>query len=57
VTDIVSYWSNDLSLNYGIVVDNNRGEPSGGGYWNRMKYYSTEAANGLEPYLKIYIKD
>ncbi|MDD2203353.1 MAG: DNRLRE domain-containing protein [Bacilli bacterium] len=57
VTDIITYWNENPSKNYGLIIDHNRGQSNAGGYWNKMSYYSKEANNGNAPYLKIYLEE
>lgn len=56
-SDVTTYWELNPTQNYGLAIDNNRGATVAGGIWNSMSYYSKEAANGNEPYLKVYIAE
>lgn len=53
ITNLFKGWINNTYENYGLVIDNNRGQPEAGGYWASMQYYSKEADNDYKPKIVI----
>lgn len=47
VTSMFKYWLQNPTKNYGMVIDNYRGQSDSGGVWARMRYYSKEYSSGL----------
>ncbi len=57
VSYIISHWMDNPEENFGLVIDHNRGESNAGGYWNNMRYYSSNSDTDYKPYIKVYLEE
>lgn len=57
ITNLFLEWLNSPQTNFGVIVDNNRGQYNAGGLWNKMEYYLSEYGINYSPKLVLTYKE